>query len=213
MLRYLLKGPWWPMLVLIVVAVAGGWWDTQSAHGVIVDDTTGKPVLPQDVSFGSRHYAVGADGVYDVPNLPRGAKISIIASGYAKADVPADQTEVRLTTSIITTQVNDSVSGKGVPNPHARIGDHEVGSGTPDGSMVIAPAPTKGTAILICAKDYEPTTITSGAPDVTVVLTPLAGADCAPLPTPSPVPTPSGQTPSPSPTASPAASPSASPSP
>ena len=213
MLRQLRKGPWWPLALLIVVAVGGGWENTQSAHGVIVDDATGTPVTPQDVSFGSRHYAVGADGVYDVPNLPRGAKITIIGSGYARADVPADQAEVRLTTSIITTQVNDSVSSKGVPNPHARIGDTEVGSGTPDGSMVIAPAPDKGTAILICAKDYEPLTITAGAPDVTVALTPLAGADCAPLPTPSPVPTPVGQTPSPSPAASPSASPSPSGSP
>src|SRR5690348_1274902 len=113
MLRYLRKGPWWPVLLLIVVAVGGGWWNTQSAHGVIVDDTTGKPVMPQDVSYGSRHYPVGTDGVYDAQNLPRGARIQIIASGYALADVPADQGEVRLTTSIITTQVNDSASGKG----------------------------------------------------------------------------------------------------
>jgi hypothetical protein len=198
---------------MLVVALGGGWWNTQSAHGVIVDDASGRPVSPQDVSFGSRHYFVGADGVYDIPNLPRGAKITILASGYARADVPADQAEVRLSTSIITTQVNDSVSGKGVPSPHARIGDTEVGRGTPDGSMVIAPAPQKGTAIVVCAKDYEPSTIIAGQPQVTVVLSPLAGADCPPLPTPSPAPTPVGQTPSPSPASSPSASPSASPSP
>ena len=205
------RTPWWPLALLVVVAVGGGWWNTTTARGTIVDDTTGKPVAPRDVSFGDRHYAVGIDGVFDIPNLPRGAKVSIVATGYAKTDFTSDQTEVRLTTSIITTQVNDAVSGKGVPSPKARIGDAQVGSGTPDGSMVIAPAPQKGTAILICAKDHASQTINAGEPTVTVVLQPQPGSDCPPLPSPSPVPTPAGQTSSPSPAAS--ASPSASPSP
>ena len=197
------RWPGWPLLALLVVTIVGGWWNTQSAHGTIVDDATGTPVAPRDVSFGGRHYAVGADGVFDIPNLPRGAKVTILATGYAKTEFTADQAEVRLVTSIITAQVNDAVSGKGVTNPKARIGDAQVGSGTADGSMVIAPAPQKGTAILICAKDFAPETITSGAPTVTVTLKPLAGGDCPRLPTPSPAPTPSGQTPSPSQSASP----------
>src|SRR5437868_4534395 len=212
--RYLRKGPWWPVLGLVVVALVGGWWNTQNAHGVVVDDATGRPVSPQDVSFGSRHYAVGSDGAYDVPNLPRGAKITILASGYARADVAADETVVRLTTSIISVQVNDAESAAGaavpVPNPHARIGDTEVGSGTTSGSMVIAPAPAKGTQILVCAKDYASTTFTSGGPNVVVSLRKQPGSDCPPLPTPSPAPTPVGQTPSPSPSGSASPTPSAS---
>jgi len=212
--RQLRKGPWWPMLLLLAVALIGGWVNTVPAHGVIVDDATGNPVVPQDVSFGARHYPVGADGVYDIANLPRGARITIIASGYARADVPAEQTEVRLTTSIISVQVNDAATAAGapvpVPNPHARIGDTEVGSGTTSGSMAIAPAPTKGTQILICAKDYASATITSGPPDVVVTLQKQPGSDCPPLPTPSPAPTPVGQTPSPSPSGSPSPTPSAS---
>lgn len=207
------RTPWWPVVLLLLVAVGGGWWNTTSAHGTILDDATDAAVGPRDVYFGARHYAVGADGIFDIPNLPRGAKVSIIATGYAKTDFSPEQTEIRLTTSIITTQVNDAVSGKGVPNPKARIGDAQIGSGTPDGSMAIAPAPQKGTAILICAKDHASQTITSGAPTVTVALQPQPGSDCPPLPSPSPVPTPIGQTPSPSPAASPAATASPSPSP
>lgn len=199
------RTPWWPFALLLVVAIGGGWWNTTSAHGTIVDDSTGQPVAPRDVSFGNRHYAVGADGVFDISNLPRGAQVTVIATGYAKTDFGADQTEVRLTTSIITLQVNDAISGKGVASPKARNGDAQVGSGTPDGSMVIAPAPQKGTSIVICAKDHAPQTITAGSPSVTVALQPQAGSDCAPLPTPV------GQTPSPAPT--PSGSPVASPTP
>lgn len=197
------RTPWWPLALLLVVTVGAGWWNTTSAHGTIVDDTTGKPVAPRDVSFGDRHYAVGADGVFSIPNLPRNAKVTVIANGYARTDFAPNQTEVRLTTAVITTQVNDAVSGKGVASPKARIGNAQVGNGTVDGSMVIAPAPQKGTAILICAKDHEPQTINAGAPTVVVVLQPQPGADCPPLPTPSPKPTPSGQTPAPSPAVSP----------
>jgi hypothetical protein len=212
LLRQIRKSPWWPLLLLLAVTVGGGWINSVPAHGVIVDDATGDPVVPQDVSFGARHVPVGTDGVYDIANLPRGSKITIIASGYARVDVPAEQTEVRLSTSIISVQVNDAETAAGaavpVPNPHARVGETEVGSGTTSGSMVIAPAPAKGTAILICAKDYASSTITSGPPDVVVTLQKQPGSDCPPLPTPSPAPTPVGQTPSPSPSGSPSPTPS-----
>jgi len=52
-----------------------------------------------------------------------------------------------------------------VPNAHARIGAAEIGSDTASGSMVMAPAPPKGTQIL-----KQP------------------GSDCPPLPSPSPAP-------------------------
>jgi len=203
------------VLALLVVTLLGGWVNTESGRATVVSDATGEIVAPptlRDVFFGNRHYRVGADGVYDAPNLPRGAKITLVANGYAKTDANASDTEVRLNTVIITTQINDAETGAPVPNPKARIGDLQPGNGTPSGSMVIAPAPAKGTEILICAKDYASTTIKSGAANVTVTLKKAPGSDCPALPTPSPAPTPVGQTPAPSPAVSPPPTPSPSPS-
>jgi len=194
---------------LLLVTLLGGWLNTESAKTTVVSDATGEVVAPptlRDVFFGARHYAVGADGVYTAPNLPRGAKITIIANGYGRTDANASDTEVRLTTAIISTQINDADTGTGVPSPKARVGDAQVGSGTASGSMVIAPAPPKDIDILICAKDYASTTIKSGSASVTVTLKKSPGSDCPPLPSPSPLPTQVGQTPAPSPSASPSPS-------
>lgn len=207
---YLRRAPWAPVLALLLVTLIGGWLNTESARATVVADATGEVVAPptlRDVFFGNRHYRVGADGVYEAPNLPRGAKITIVANGYARTDANASDTEVRLVTSIITTQINDADNGIGVPNPKARVGDAQVGNGTPSGSMVIAPAPPKDTEILICAKDYASTTIKSGAANITVTLKKSPGSDCPPLPTPV------GQTPAPSPAVSPVPSPAVPPTP
>lgn len=207
---HLRRAPWAPVLALLLVTLIGGWLNTESARATVVSDATGEVVAPptlRDVYFGNRHYRVGADGVYEAPNLPRGAKITIVANGYARTDAKASDTEVRLVTSIITTQINDADNGIGVPNPKARIGDTQPGNGTTSGSMVIAPAPPKDTEILICAKDYASTTIKSGAANITVTLKKSPGSDCPPLPTPV------GQTPAPSPAASPLPSPAVAPTP
>ena len=204
------------MLALLLVMLLGGWLNTESARATVVSDATGEVVAPptlRDVFFGNRHYRVGSDGVYEAPNLPRGAKITLVANGYARTDANASDTEVRLNTALITTQVNDADTGAGVPNPKARVGDIQPGNGTASGSMVIAPTPPKGTEILICAKDYASTTIKAGAANVTVTLKKEAGADCPPLPSPSAAPTPVGQTPKPSPAVSPTPTPSPSPAP
>ena len=210
----IVRSPWPPVLALLLVTLLGGWLNTESARATVVSDATGEVVAPpplRDVFFGSRHYRVGDDGVYTAPNLPRGAKITIIANGYARTDASAGDTEVRLVTAIITTQINDADTGTPVPNPKARVGDAQVGNGTTSGSMAIAPAPPKGTEILICAKDYASATITTGVTNVTVTLKKAPGSDCPPLPTPIPLPTAPGQSPSPSPAVSP--TPTASPSP
>ena len=205
---HLRRAPWLPVVALILVTLVGGWLNTESARATVVSDATGEVVAPptlRDVFFGNRHYRVGDDGVYTAPNLPRGAKLTIVANGYARTDANASDTEVRLTTAIITTQINDADSGVAVPNPKARVGDASVGNGTPSGSMVIAPAPPKDTDILICAKDYASATIKTGSANVTVTLKKSPGSDCPPLPTPV------GQSPSPAP--APSGAPAASPTP
>jgi len=114
----IVRAPWAPILVLLLIVLVGGWLNTESARATVVADATGAVVAPptlRDVFFGSRHYRVGADGVYDAPNLPRGAQITIVANGYARTEANASQTEVRLTTAIITTQINDADNGIGVP--------------------------------------------------------------------------------------------------
>ena len=208
------RAPWAPVLTLLLITLVGGWLNTESARATVVAAATGEVVAPptlRDVFFGGRHYRVGADGVFEAPNLPRGARITVVANGYARTEVGAGDTEVRLSTAIITSQINDADTGAPVPNPKARVGDTQPGNGTTSGSMVIAPAPPAGTEILVCAKDYAATTIMSGAANVTVTLKKTPGSDCPALPTPSPAPTPVGQTPAPSPVASP--TPPASPSP
>ena len=221
----IVRSPWAPVLALLLVTLVGGWLNTESARATVLSDATGEVVAPptlRDVFVGNRHYRVGDDGVYTAPNLPRGAKITIVANGYARTDANASDTEVRLITAIITTQINDADSGVAVPNPKARVGDAQPGNGTPSGTMVIAPAPPRDTDILICAKDYASTTIKSGAANVTVTLKKSPGSDCPALPTPIPAPTAPGQSPqspapspavSPAPTASPSPAPTASPSP
>lgn len=218
----LARAPWASVLALLLVTLIGGWLNTESARATVVADATGAVVAPptlRDVFFGSRHYKVGPDGVYDAPNLPRGARITIIANGYARTDATAGDTEVRLTTAIITAQVNDADSGVGVPNPKARVGTSQPGNGTTSGSMVVAPAPPKGTEILICAKDYASTTISSGVANITVTLKKSPGSDCPALPASSPLPTAPGQpgqpsgSAAPSPAVSPAPTASPSPSP
>ena len=210
------RAPWAPVLALLLVTLVGGWLNTESARATVLSDATGDVVAPptlRDVFFGHRHYRVGADGVYTAPNLPRGAKITIVANGYGRTDANAGDTEVRLATVIITTQINDADTGTGVPNPWARIGDAQLGNGTPSGSMVIAPAPPAGTEVLICAKDYASTTIKSGKANVTVTLKKSPGSDCPPLPTAPGQSGQPGQSPLPSPAVSPTPTVSPSPSP
>ena len=188
MLRFLARGPWLPVILVALVMVAGGLVNSETAHGVIVADANGLPIAPRDVFYGARHYAVGEDGVFDAPNLPRGAKVTVIGQGFARADVPASTTEVRLVAAIITFNVADGDTGEPVKNPEARVGDKVVGKGTDAGIMVVAPAPAKGETILICAPGYEPTSTETGLPNTGIRL--KKGATGCPVPgAPSPSPT------------------------
>lgn len=189
MFRLVPRSPWLPVLLVALVMVAGGLWNGETARGVIVADANGLPVAPRDVFYGARHYAVGEDGVYEAPNLPRGAKVTIIAQGYARVDAAVSATEVRLVAAIITFNVADDATGEPVKNPEARVGDKTVGKGTDSGIMVVAPAPAKGETITICAAGYESAQTETGLPNAGVRLK-KGGAGCPAAPgQPTPTPT------------------------
>ncbi len=190
MLRFFARSPWLPVLLAALVMVAGGLANSETAHGVIVADANGLPIAPRDLFYGARHYAVGDDGVFDAPNLPRGAKVSIIAQGFARADVPAGTAEVRLVAAIITFTVADADTGEPVKNPEARVGDKVVGKGTDSGIMVVAPAPAKDDVIAICAAGYDPASTRTGLPNTSIRLT--KGATGCPAAPGAPSPSPSG---------------------
>ena len=165
MVRFFARSPWLPVLLVALVMVIVGLANSETAHGVIVADANGLPIAPRDVFYGARHYAVGDEGVFDAPNLPRGAKVTVIAQGFARVDVPASTTEVRLVAAIITFNVADAATGDPIKNPEARVGDKVVGKGTESGIMVVAPAPAKGDTIMICAAGYDPTFTETGLPN------------------------------------------------
>lgn len=170
MLRFVARGPWLPVLLVVLIAAVGGPLNSVTAHGVIIADANGLPVAPQDVYYGARHFRVGEDGVYDIPNLPRGAKITVLAQGFNRVDAPADTTEIRLATAIITINVAEDGTGNPIKNPEARVGDRVVGKGTESGVMVIAPAPAKEESIMVCADGYDPTFMQTGLPTAGVRL-------------------------------------------
>ena len=186
MLRLLARSPWLPVLLVALVMVVGGILNGETARGVIVADANGLPVAPRDVFFGARHYAVGADGVFNAPNLPRGAKLTIIAQGFGRVDAPATTSEVRLVAAIITFNVADADTGAPVKNPEARVKDKVVGKGTESGVMVVAPAPAKGEQIVICAAGYENAFTETALPDTGIRLKKgTTGCPDAPGPAPT----------------------------
>ena len=197
MLKFLSRSPWWPVAVVALTLIVGGPLNSVNARGVIVSDANGLPLQPRDVFFGQRKFAVGLDGVYDIPNLPRGAKISVIAQGYERVDASVETTEIRLVTSIITMNVAEDGTGKPIKNPEARVGDRVVGKGTESGFMVIAPAPKKDENIMVCAAGYDPNFVNTGLPTMGVRLVKGTQKGCPPPPGASPSPDPDAAPPLP----------------
>jgi hypothetical protein len=208
----LARSPWWPLLAFALVMLAGGLlFNTVHAHGRIVADVTGQPVKDvRFVAYGTRQYAVDESGVFDIPDLPRGAKLTAIVPGYNRKEFDATDSEVRLVVGVVNFQVNDATTKVGIPSPEARVGDgfiQRVGKGSETGNMAVGPAPDKNTDVLICATDYTSQTVRVIQPIQIIELNKQAGTTCPPIPTSSPVPTvaPSG---TPLPTASPSPKPS-----
>ena len=192
--RMLLRTPWWPFVVLVAVAIAGGLlFNTVHARGRIISATTAQPVADvRFVAYGARQYPVDINGYFDIPDLPRGARLTVIAPGFNRKEFDAADTEVRLVVGVVNFQVNDATTKAGIPSPEARVGDgflQRVGKGTETGNMAVAPAPDPQTDVLICASDHNAKTVHVLEPIQIVELDRRAGATCPPIPTPTPAPT------------------------
>ncbi len=204
----LTRAPWWPLIVLLLVTVIGGYFfNTVHARGTVVSDATGQPIGSSGggfVVYGVRKYTLGDDGAFDLPDLPRGARLSALVPGYTRKEFDASDTEVRLTVGVVNFNVTDVDTAAFIPKPEARTTDGKtsLGVGTETGSIAVPQPPSD---ILICTKDYAAQTVRIVQPVIEVKLKRTPGADCPPLAAPTPTPRPTAS-PSVSPTATPAPS-------
>lgn len=210
------------VLLVPVLALIGGLFNDTSAHGRILDETTGEGVAGVQVIYGIRVVLTAADGTYTVDHLPRAARLAIQTRGYDPATADVTTSEVKLHPFAMSLQVNEADSGaspKPVAKAEIRQGDTRVGGpGTDAGSVVAAPYPAVGSSLLICAPDHDTLTIEArgGAATPRVVALTRGVQGCPPLPSPSPTPTPlptasSAPTVSPTPPPAPTPSPTKSP--
>ncbi len=194
-----------PFLLVLAVALVGGRINSVDAHGRVVDDTSDQPVAGIAVSYGSRTVIAGSDGSYDMPALPRGARLSAQAPGYSRSAASAEARELRLVPLTITFEVKDETTGKGIDTPEARQpAGVRIGQGSASGEMVVGPYPVRDRPVIVCAKDYEQKEVFARGVLMDVALKP-GGPGCPPLPSsppPAQVPSPSA-IPSPSASASP----------
>jgi hypothetical protein len=213
-LRLLLRSPWWPIAVLLLATLAGAPAISVHAHGRIINDNTGEPAYENGaIRYGTRVFPIASDGTFDIPGLPLGARLSVNVPGFAVKTFDATETEVRLVVGVATLSVYDETTKdqqvrKLVPMPEARDGTQVIGTGPAEGGGMAVPRPPgRDVDVLVCAKDYEPTTIRIVKPTQDVYLKPGVSG-CPPLPTPTPSPSAS---PSPSPSVSPTPTPGATP--
>lgn len=202
-----------PIALLALATVIGGWLNGVEMRGHVVDDSTNEPVGTAGVariSHGAR--TVTADpstGTFTFPDLPRESKVGVDANGYLRTGVPTTQEEIRLSPLSYTIYVNAA------GDPTKRIAKADIRQGTTDlgmtndgGNLVISPYPGRDAKLLICADGYDQKEISVRGVLAVFEVTPGTNA-CPPLPTPSPSPSPapSDATPSASPSPSPTASP------
>jgi len=209
--RYLVLGPF---LLLIVVALVGGWLNTADVHARVLDDLTDKGIKDARITHGTRTTTTDPDGAFSLSNVPRTSKYQIDASGYLRTSAPMSAEEIRMRPLSVTIYAYDDTKTQDdrVKNPQARDPENTkiVASGNESGQIIIAPHPGKNAQVLLCADGFERRVITVEGVLMQVGLHP-GSAGCAPLPSPSPAPGASPSAPRPSPSASPAPSPTASP--
>ncbi len=212
-----LRTPVWTWLVLLIATLVGGWtFNTVHAHGRLLAEGSGEPITVATLTYGQRQYSVSDTGQFDIADLPRGAKITVLAPGWTRKEFSADETEVRLTVGVVNFNVSNATNKALIAKPEARDGaDHNktLGTGTDTGSIAVPLPPPD---IFICATDYEAQTIHVVRPIHDVALQPKTGETCPVPPPPSPSPSPSGSAApsgSPAPSGSGSVGPSASPAP
>ncbi len=184
-----LIGPLTALVVLAVVSIGGGLYNSVDVRGYLVDDWTDQPVKGE-IRLGKRVVPTADDGSFDAGTVARGSSLQARALGYGSVSFGPERREIRLTPATLNLRVADRTD-TGVPAAEARKNGRVVGRGTESGNMVIAPHPGRDEAFIVCAADLGPVEVRSHSIAETVRL--LAGPGCPPLPgqsTPTPAPRP-----------------------
>lgn len=194
--------PIWSLLALFLAAWIGGYFlNTVEARGQLVAAGTGAPITEASLVFGARTYQPDATGRFVIPNLPRGAVVTVLAPGWTRRDFAWDAGTVELTVGVVNFNVFDATNDRLISRPEARDpGDplKPICSGNPcvgteTGSIAVPLPPAE---ILVCAKGYASQTVRVVRPVIDVKLQPSPGADCprpAPSSSPSASPSPTGR--------------------
>jgi hypothetical protein len=199
-----------PLLLLAIATVIGGWVNTVTMNGRVVDDYTDAGIKDASISHGARSVNTDEGGSFTFPELPRVSTVRVSANGYFVKGVPTTEQQIRMSPTSFTVQVNEvGDPQKWIVDAEIRQGDKLLDKTNEGGNKAISPHPGKDAKLLICKEGYDRKEIEAKGVAIVVELTPGPNA-CPPLPTPSPAPSPTGS-PSPSPGASPSPAPSPSP--
>ncbi len=203
-----------PVLLIGLVTLVGGWLNGVDMRGHVLDDFTSDPIGtfgPARITHGQRSMTADpSTGTFTFPGLPRESKVTVDAPGYLRTSVPVTVDEIRMSPATFTIQVNEAGNpDKHIAKADIRQGTTSLGVTNDGGNQVLSPYPGRDAKVLICAAGYDQKEVAIRGVAGTFELTPGADA-CPPLPAPTPPPSPSAS-PSPSPGASPSASPTPSP--
>ncbi len=191
--------PVWSLLALLLATWIGGYFlNTVEARGRLVAAGTGAPITEASLVYGARSYTPDATGGFVIPNLPRGAAITVLAPGWTRRDFAWDTGTVELTVGVVNFNVFDATNDRLLGKPEARDPADPLRPmcsglmcvGTETGSIAVPLPPPE---VLVCAKGYEAQTVKVVQPVIDVKLRPQPSADC-PRPAPSASP---GASPSP----------------
>lgn len=138
-------------------------------RGTITDQRTGAPISGATITAGDATATSGADGTYQLDNVPEQATVTFDADGYAALDLPLERTtaaDAALRPDVISAQLLDG--GTGEPVRFATIvatpeADNEAVTSTridnrTDGSFTLDGVPERGT-LAVLAPGYKKATL------------------------------------------------------